>query len=127
MTEKDVVDYWIKSAKEDFLTAETLFLAKRNLACLFFCHLALEKILKALYVSQKHTAPPLIHDLVKLAESFALNTNDFTDDLREISRFNIAARYDDYKFSMYKTATNEFTKKYYAKTKEIYQWLKEKF
>lgn len=126
MIEKEAVDYWVKSAKEDFLTAETLFSAKRNLACLFFCHLTLEKVLKALYVSKKHTAPPLIHDLVKLAGSFDLKTNDFTDDLREIGRFNIAARYDDYKFSMYKTATNEFTKKYFLKSKEIYQWLKDK-
>ncbi|MBI4991385.1 HEPN domain-containing protein [Candidatus Gottesmanbacteria bacterium] len=121
MSERKIVDYWIKSAEEDLLTAESLLKEKRYLHCLFFCHLFLEKILKAVFIARKHTAPPWIHDLLKLAgESDIELEENSKKDLREISRFNITARYDDYKFSMYKKASHEFTQKYFSKTKEIY-------
>lgn len=122
---KKALNYWKKSAEEDFLTAQALLTAKRNLGCLFFCHLAIEKILKALHVAKKNSAPPLVHDLVNLAKQLDLNIQDTEEDLREISRFNVTARYDDYKFSMYKRADDDFTKKYFVKAKEIYQWLKQ--
>lgn len=127
MTEQEAVNYWLKSSQEDLETASVLFASKKYLPCLFFCHLALEKILKGLFVVKKHTAAPLIHDLVKLSRQTELKVGKkIEEDLREISRFNIATRYDDYKFAMYKRATKEFTQKYFQKTKEAYKWLKER-
>lgn len=127
MTEKEAIDYWLKSSEEDLLTAESLYQAKRYLPCLFFCHLFIEKILKAIFVTKKHTAPPYSHDLLKLSAGLGLEiTDQAKEDLREISRFNVATRYDDYKFSMFKKATKEFTALYFAKAKETYSWLKEK-
>lgn len=41
---KEQIDFWEKSAKKDIKTAEDLFNLKRYDACLFFCHLSLEKI-----------------------------------------------------------------------------------
>ncbi|MBI5465020.1 HEPN domain-containing protein [Candidatus Gottesmanbacteria bacterium] len=127
MTEKEAINYWLKSSNEDLITAESLYETKRYLPCLFFCHLFLEKILKALFIAQKNSAPPYSHDLLKLSQEIGLKLEkDTAEDLREISRFNIAARYDDYKFSMYKKATKKFTTLYYQKAKEIYLWLQEK-
>lgn len=122
---KKIIDYWVKSANEDLTTAESLFKAKRYLHCLFFCHLFIEKILKAIYIAKTHTAPPWTHNLLKLSRESNLELEEnIKEDLREITRFNIRARYDDYKFSMYKKATYEFTQKYFMRAKEIYQWLK---
>lgn len=127
MSEKKIIDYWIKSSQEDIKTAESLFDSKRYHHCLFFCHLFLEKILKAVYIHKKHTAPPWIHDLLRLARESGFDIDqELKVDFREISRFNIVARYDDYKFAFYKRATREFTKKYFRKAKEIHQWLKRK-
>lgn len=126
MSEKTIIDYWKKSAEEDLKTAVSLFKEKRYLHCLFFCHLFLEKILKALYIGKNHTAPPWTHDLIKLSRDSGMEiTEENKKDLREISRFNITARYDDYKFSMYKKADKTFAKKYFEKAKEIYLWFKE--
>ena len=62
--------------------------------------------------------------LLKLANESKINLSDnLKEDFREISRFNITARYDDYKFAFYKKATKEFTEKYFNKAKEIYVWL----
>jgi len=39
---------WIDSSNEDLKTAKGLFNLKRYSGCLFFCHLTIEKFLKAL-------------------------------------------------------------------------------
>ncbi len=44
--------------------------------------------------------------------------------LDSISRFNIKARYDDYKQSFYKLCTDEFTKEWIEKIKECRLWIK---
>jgi HEPN domain-containing protein len=41
------VDYWIKGASEDLVTAELLIKENRTLHGLFFCHLVIEKAMKA--------------------------------------------------------------------------------
>lgn len=67
----------------------------------------------------------MTHDLLKLASESDLDIKEtMKEDMREISRFNIVARYDDYKFSMHKKADKKFTGIYFQKAKEIYKWLK---
>ncbi len=49
MNVKKQIDYWLTTAKSDLETAEIIFKAGKNYHhCLFFCHLVLEKGLKAL-------------------------------------------------------------------------------
>lgn len=57
MSVQEMIDYWKKSAAEDIITAEGLFRIGRYLPCLFYCHLFVEKILKAMVV--KDTGKPL--------------------------------------------------------------------
>lgn len=45
--------------------------------------------------------------------------------LKEITSFNIEARYNSFKREFYKKVTREFTKKWFRKAKEIYSWVKE--
>ena len=61
-----VAKHFEDSAKRDLKTAEGLFSLKRFDACLFFCHLALEKIIKGLVSLKTKEVPPYTHDLVKL-------------------------------------------------------------
>lgn len=125
MSEKKIVDYWVKSAQEDLLTAQSLLETKRYFHSLFFCHLFLEKILKAIYIFKNHIAPPWTHDLLKLVHESNVDLPEkFKNDLREISRFNIQARYNDYKFSLYKKATREFSTSWFQKAQDIYLWIK---
>jgi len=41
------IEYWIEGAEEDLSTAELLIREKRILHGLFFCHLVIEKAIKA--------------------------------------------------------------------------------
>lgn len=127
MNAKEAVNYWVKSSEEDFKTAESLFSTKRRVHCLFFCHLFIEKILKALIVANTKNNPPLIHNLPRLSKDSGITfSNEQTLLLDEINEFNIRARYNDVKSRFYKKATPEFTDKYFNRAKKLYLWLKNK-
>ncbi|MBF8280483.1 MAG: HEPN domain protein [Candidatus Magasanikbacteria bacterium] len=122
------LSYWRKSAEEVIKTADILFKSNRLDACLFFCHLALEKLLKGLVVQNTNAPAPPLHDLTKLADiaQIALSSKQ-KQDLRTITIFNIAGRYDDIKLSFYKKCTPSFTKKYSDITKTLVLWLKKSY
>jgi len=126
-SERQVIKYWLTGSKEDFDTAEILYQNKKYHHALFFCHLSIGKILKAIIVRSTKAAPPLIHDLVRLAEKAAVPLSERQkNELAEITTFNIGARYDDYKLSFRKKAKKQFALKYLKKTREILQWLSKK-
>ena len=121
---QEVVKYWRTASKEDFDSAEILFQNKKYHHALFFCHLSIEKMLKAIIVKSTKTAPPLVHDLIRLAEKAKLPLSEAQkNELVEITTFNIGARYDDYKLSFRKKAKKQFSFKYLKKTREMMQWL----
>ncbi len=124
MMKIEVVQKWVHSAKEDLEVAHELRDGKRYAYCLFFCQLSLEKILKAVIVNIIDDAPPITHDLVKLAGAAKLSPVGHQEaQLREITSFNIEARYDIYKERLYKKATPEFTNTYLAITEELFLWI----
>ncbi|MDI6735281.1 MAG: HEPN domain-containing protein [bacterium] len=124
MDKKERIEYWLNSAAHDFDVAETLFDNKKYDWCLFIGHLVIEKVLKAFYSRDTSESPPLIHNLVRLAENTTLSLSDEQKQLLgEINRFNIEIRYPDYKHVIYKLCTKEFTGEYFTKIKELYKWL----
>lgn len=122
------LQYWKISAKRNLKTASNLYKNKHRDACLFFCHLALEKGLKGLIVQNTRTLPPYLHDLAKLASIAKLKlTDEQLQNLRTITTFNIAGRYDDVKFAFYKKCTPVFTTKYFKLTRALFLWLEKEF
>ena len=63
---KKISSYWKKTAERDYETMCGLFKIKRFSEALFFGHIVLEKILKALVVLKIEKHAPYTHDLVKL-------------------------------------------------------------
>lgn len=131
ISNKELVQYWQKTAEHDWETVESLWRSKKFDHCLFFCHIVLEKILKALVVLETKKQTPKIHNLVRLVQSAKLNLPEKDMDfLAEANRFNIRTRYPDFKFKFYKQCTKDYTQKYLDKTKKLYkelcQILKEK-
>ncbi|HCS78702.1 TPA: DNA-binding protein [Patescibacteria group bacterium] len=93
---------------------------------LFFWHLALEKILKGL-ITKHEKIPPPVHRLDKLALLAEIKlTSEQVDQLKEISSFNLEARYDDYKHKFYKKATKEFALRWIKICGGFYLWLLKK-
>ena len=125
MEKIEKVKFWIEKAERDFVMVEKLYKGKEYMYCLFFGQLALEKLFKALYIKLNDSVPPFVHDLAYLAGKCNLDVDkDLVMDLKEISGFNINARYDDYKNNFFNKADAIYTKKYFQKVKEVEKWLK---
>lgn len=111
-----LISYWKQGAEKDFEVAEGLYSLKHYAHCLFFCHLTLEKSLKALYVLKHNEHAPYIHDLVILAKKIPLQlTMKQTRELETITSFNIQGRYAGYKSDFYKNYNNSLSAKKYMK------------
>lgn len=117
--------HWLEESRKDLNVAEGLFNLKHYSYCLFFCHLSLEKMLKALYVARNQEHAPNIHDLVVLAKRASLQlSKKHLDDMETMTSFNIQGRYADYKSEFYKKCNNRSTAQKYLKiTKEYLVWL----
>ena len=117
--------YWLDSSEKDFKTMQDLYLTKNNNWALFLGHLVIEKLLKALYIKNVGDFPPLIHDLRRLLEKSGIELEADRKLLFDsITRFNINARYDDYRQSFYSLCTDEFTKEWISKINECRLWIK---
>jgi HEPN domain-containing protein len=126
MTEKEKINYWIKSSDIDFRAVNNLYNSGDYSWALFVGHLVIEKSLKGLYQKIKGEAAPYIHDLVRLAEYANLNLKEEQKSiLDDITSFNIATRYSDQKFAFYKKATKDYAALYLDNIKEMREWMKE--
>lgn len=124
MTKEEHIKYWVETATHDIVSSEAIYNSGRYDWCLFVGHLALEKILKALYVDRnENNIPPKIHNLVRLAELSNIElTEDQRFDLDKINDFNLQTRYPDYKLQFYQMCNAEYSKEQLAKIKELYTW-----
>ena len=117
----------IESADDDLGVMHDLYDKKRFNYCLFFGHLALEKLLKALFAKKNPEQPiaPKIHDLLALAKRCDLEMEiERQKQLDVITSFNLVARYEDYKRVFYEKCTREFTTQQMHIIEEIQKWLK---
>lgn len=120
-----IISYWIESSDKDFKTMLDLYNTNNNSWSLFMGHLVIEKLAKALYVKNRDDYPPRIHDLRRIIEKSGTEIkNNQAIVLDSISRFNINARYDDYKQSFYRLCTDSFTDNWINKIKECRKWIK---
>lgn len=125
MTKTEHIEYWIRSSDEDWETVTSLFTTGRYIHCLFFGHLALEKLCKALWVKNNESnIPPKIHNLVKLLQE---SNQDFNDEdlvfLEEFNDFQLEGRYPDYLFKIKNICTLEYTTSILNRVREIKQCL----
>jgi len=126
MTREENIAYWLKSAATDWTVAEHLVEKRDYGYALFFGHLYLEKLLKAVFVYRYDETPPFTHRLPFLAERAGLILSEEGLDLLEtVTDFNLEARYPDEKFSFQQKCTTEFTAQYLEKIKEMASWLRQ--
>lgn len=125
MTQLEAIKIWLDGAIDSMDTAQQLLNSRKFNHSLFFLHLAVEKILKAVFIHKKDTAPPYTHDLVVLAEKSGIKlTKDQKSQLAEISEFNVSARYEEYKYKIYKKATEEYTKEWFKIGTDLFDMFK---
>lgn len=121
---KKQIEYWTKSAEDDLLTADLLIREKRILHGLFFCHLVIEKAVKAHVVKTSREVAPRSHNLIYLSEKTGLEFDDETQIfLGILMKYQLQGRYPDYNPVLPDIArVNE----YFDKTKYLLKWLKER-
>lgn len=125
MTKKDYIGFWIETAERDWNSSEDLFRTKHYLQSLFFAHLCLEKLCKAIWVYQHaENHPPRIHNLIYLLKQTHINlTNEQLDFLLVFNDFQIEGRYPDYQQQVYKHCTEPVTQEWLNNAKDFKTWL----
>lgn len=121
-----IAKQWIERAEYDLETANAMLKTDRYLYVAFMCQQCLEKILKACIVSIGKT-PPMIHNLLRLAEEAAIILNMTEKQklfLADLNPFYIKARYGEYKDALSKICTARSGKDMIVRTKEFVKWLK---
>ena len=123
---KSIQSYWLEEADEALTVADHLFEKKDYSYALFFGHLAIEKMIKALHVLHKKEHAPPIHNLPRLARLAGISLNEKQkESFVLISTFNIDARYPDLKRAFRKKCTRGYAMDQMKTIKKIFQWLQE--
>jgi HEPN domain-containing protein len=118
------IEYWIKTAEEDLVTAGLLIQNERFLHGLFFCHLCIEKAIKAHLVKQTNQIPPKLHNLSFLLSKTNLSLSDDYKELTAIlMTYLLENRYPE-NYPRIPSAAE--AKDYLARTKNLFTWLKSK-
>ncbi|MDD5091296.1 MAG: HEPN domain-containing protein [Candidatus Wallbacteria bacterium] len=120
------ISHWVEASEDNAGSMENLFNAGEYVWALFVGHLAVEKLLKAIYAAGGETEIPRSHDLLKLAVKCGLSpTESQRETLAMITLFNIEARYNDFKREFRKKCTRDFAMEALEKIREIRRWLAE--
>jgi len=119
------VDYWLSEGEQALDVARHLFEKGDYSYALFFGHLAVEKVLKAIHVRKVDQQAPRLHNLLRLALEAGIEvTNEQKQVLIRITAFNLESRYPDYNREFRKKCTPQFTRQELVQIEEIFKWLK---
>ncbi len=118
------IEYWTAGAEADIDTAGILIKKRKYLHGLFFCHLAIEKIIKANVAKGTHQTPPKSHNLFRLLEDAGIDMEDENIEfLGILMKYQLEGRYPDYSPQVPDKKT---VRGYFSKTREMLIWLKRK-
>jgi HEPN domain-containing protein len=115
------ITFWRSSAKEDWDVARQLVANERTRHGLFFAHLALEKIIKAIICRHSQDLAPKLHNLSRLSELAGLTLDtEKMEVLAEMNAFHIEGRYPE---SLTKPPAKAEALNYMTRAEEVFQWL----
>ena len=126
MTKEQHIKYWVDTAQYDWLGTEEAFnITKRYMHCLFWAHLTLEKLAKALWVkTHQENIPPKVHNVHWLLEQSNIDLGEeMMNFLMKFNDFQLEGRYPDYSNNIYNLCTKDFTSEKLEKVKEVRQCL----
>jgi HEPN domain-containing protein len=122
-------EYWLKEAFDNYETAQILMNNKKYIEAAFFCHLALEKIIKAFITDRTKQLPPKSHSLLLLLEKASLKSElgeEQMDFLANMNLYQIEGRYPGDREVLYQqTSVDEFND-IFKRTGVELEWLKQK-
>lgn len=121
---RKLVKYWKETADYDYKSMHSLFKSKRYVSSLFFGHIVLEKVLKALVVKEIKKQTPYTHDLVRLYKMAGVKQEKSDKELLlKVNDFNIRARYPEWKSRFYKICDRKYAQEYLKEIDNLYKKL----
>lgn len=127
MDVKEIIQYWVSTAEDDWIVVQHLFEKGDYAYALFFAHLYLEKLFKAMVVKETKGHAPPIHNLQSLAEKAGINlTIEQSDFILKVNDYNIQARYPDFKLEFKRQCTETFTEEQIKEIGALGEWLKKR-
>ena len=117
---------WIELVEYDLDTARHMLAAGRYLYVIFLCHLALEKMLKAVVTETTQTIPVKTHDLIYLVKKSTIDLPEaFLDFIGKINTASIPTRYPEDLHSALRDYPEPVAREYLQRTQELIKWLKQ--
>jgi HEPN domain-containing protein len=116
---------WLESAEYDLETARNILSSERYIYVIFFCHLVIEKMLKAL-VTEVHQEPaPRSHDLIYLAKRAETKLEPkLYEFISKLNNASIPTRYPSDMRQRLSEYSKQVAASYLKQTEEVAQWLK---
>jgi HEPN domain-containing protein len=116
---------WFFQSDYDLETAGYMFQSKRNIYCIFMCHLSIEKALKGLIVKGKGEYPPKTHNLIYLADKIGIKFSDkYLEFIFTLNKVSVPTRYPDNLRKLISDFSDLRTKEILNTSKEIQEWIK---
>ena len=127
LTKEEHIKYWMETARRDWRAIQNMYKSKDYLPGLFFAHLHLEKICKALWVKNNESnTPPKIHNLVRILNEASIPySTEQLDFMIFMNNFQLEGRYPDYLQKMYKTYKAKNTGEILNQVKIFSKWLQQ--
>ena len=120
---KPQTKHWLEMAEYDLGTAEAMLKSRRYVYVIFFCHLGLEKALKACVAEFAGLFPPRTHNLTKLLELAGVEAAPgFREFINKLSAMAVITRYPEDLGQFKRTQAKE----YLNQTREVFAWLKQR-
>jgi HEPN domain-containing protein len=117
---------WLHGSDYDLQTAESLFKARRYIYVIFMCHLAVEKLLKAIVAEASTAHPPRTHNLYRLLELSQIELPSIYEEIvAKLNGMSIATRYPEDVMALSAQVTRKVAQDYLSKTRELLRWLKQ--
>ena len=117
---------WLRGAEYDFQTAQSLCTSRRYIYVIFMCHLAIEKLLKAIVAEDSTSPPPRTHNLYRLFELSHIDVlEEHKDIVAKLNTMSVATRYPEDIAILSGEVTSQVARNYLAQTEALLQWLKQ--
>lgn len=115
---------WLAQSDRDLITSKNCARSGDFYASAFFCHQAIEKSLKALYIQKFEDLPPKIHHIDKLANLLEA-PNKILDITYSLSEDYMMTRYPDVSDQLpFQLYNEKMTRKKILQTEKLLSWVK---
>jgi len=119
--------YWLELCDDDLMAAKTLFYSNHFRHMSLFCHMIIEKALKAVIADKMNEIPPKIHHLPKLAAYggiFEILSDEQLTLLDQLTPLQIESRYPESKKKIENALTAADCEQMLSQTEEFLCWIK---